>query len=150
MRGKKEYLLSSQPIRDPNALRAWAARKPSGNGPGVLLGLARAGMLLIFSHPQGVWPSPARNEKEKTVGRILLYSWEGDFSGISEKTKEELDVNDLMGSCPRQIKLCFAFFSSSEIIFRALMLTSFPPLVPFNPLKWASVAMRASPSEHGR
>lgn len=67
-------------------------------------------MLLIFSHPQGVWPRPARNEKEKTVGRVSLYSWEGDFSGISEKTKKELDVNDLMGSCPRQIKLCFVFF----------------------------------------
>ena len=36
-------ILSPSPFMDQNALRAWTARKPSRNGPGVILELARAG-----------------------------------------------------------------------------------------------------------
>lgn len=49
---KKAYSLSFSSIKDPNTLRL--AKKSSGTGPGVMLEVARAEALLIFSHMQGV------------------------------------------------------------------------------------------------
>ena len=81
-------ILSCSPIMDQNALRAWAARKPSGNGPGVIVELAGARMLLIFSHRQELWPRPARNAKEKkAAGDCSTPGWRTGAASVRRERR---------------------------------------------------------------
>lgn len=85
-----------------HALSARAARKPSVSG-------------LRSWQELGVWPRPAKNGNENEAGRLLLCSWEESWSGISERRKEEQDVNGVVRIWRRQNPLQFFFLS--ETIF---------------------------------
>lgn len=61
---------------------------------------ARAGVLQLLSHRQGVRHRPERNGKEKKPGRLLLHSWEKSQSGISKEREE--GVQGITGSARRR------------------------------------------------
>ena len=62
---------------------------------------ARAGVLQLLSHRQGVRHRPERNGKEKKPGRLLLHSWEKSQSGISKEREE--GVQGITGSARRRL-----------------------------------------------
>lgn len=51
----------------------------------------------VFQSQAGSVAQPARNGEEKKAGRRLLYSWEENRDGNSEKGREGIEMNDIMG-----------------------------------------------------
>lgn len=103
-------ILSPSPFMDQNALRAWTARKPSRNGPGVILELARVGCFGYSVMGRECGPTSEGWRRERGWEAIAILP--GREQGWQQQERKRTGCERLHGDVPDTDPTALWFFLS--------------------------------------